>query len=57
MESTPIRCLCCDVTFTHLAIYLHPSHRCVAPPPVRDRTTTAPTATGAVVVPLFGRRK
>ena len=57
MDTTPIRCLCCGITFTHPSIYLHPSHRCVVPRPRRDRTTTAPTATGAVVVPLFGRRK
>ena len=56
METTPIRCMCCGVTFMHPSIYLHPSHRCVAPPPARPGTTAAPTATGAVVVPLFRGR-
>lgn len=57
MDRHPIRCLCCGVVFTRLAIYLHPSHRCVAPTPPERDTTTASTATGAVVVPLFGRRR
>ena len=57
METNPIRCLCCGVVFTRLAIYLHPSHRCVAPTPPERDTTTAPPATGAVVVPLFGRHR
>ena len=53
MESTPIRCLCCGVTFTHHDIYLHPAHRCVHP----IRTTAPPAARDAVVLPFRARKR